>query len=55
MASCACEEFVAGGGTSTMSEEELRADTEREMKAVRLPSGDLEPPPTERDDRDDEK
>lgn len=38
---CACEEFVIGG----MTEEELRADTEREMPAVRL----SDTPKTDRD------
>ena len=57
-----CPEFVAGGATSPrgMTEEELRADTEREMKAVRLPSdalhdirrdGEFEALPTDRDDK----
>ena len=43
-----CPEFVAGGPVR-MTEEELRADTEREMRAVRV----SEAPPTDRDDKKD--
>jgi hypothetical protein len=40
-AGCKCEEFVIGG----MTEEELRADTQKEMKAVRPE----EAPPTDKE------
>jgi hypothetical protein len=49
MAGCKCVEFVIGG----MTEEELRADTEREMQAVRVseaPETDRDRPPPSKDE-----